>query len=315
MPCQENVTNPLSSAGHRLAGTTVCEKDLMKLIVSLCNVPMGGPLCEYDLRTGETTGIRIAHPLVRESIGATGLARYRDGLLVALQTEPPVLMHLSMKYEVIAVWPLSSVEDPHSIVVYRDTPYLVSTGTNAIVRVEDGKETVHWLADCGERDCIHMNSIAWHRGRLYASAFGPRSGELWNSASEGYVIDVESRMPIMREIYHPHSIVSTEEGLVVCDSSRQRLVCENGQTLAVGGGYTRGLAVTSGQIFVGISRGRIQSRSRGAVVDNPADPGLLTLWCGIRHYFRGQGGIADARLHASIGLQDYGNEIYDIVAV
>ena len=286
----------------------------MKLVISLCNGPVGGPLCEVDSETGETT-YEIEHPMVPDTVGATGLAPYKGGLLVLLQTELTLLAHLSLTYKLIDIWPLTSVVQPHSIAVHRDVPYLVSTETNSVVRFEEGKETVYWSPDDADEGHIHINSIACHNDRLYASAFGPKAGMLWSDAREGYVMIVKMAHSLMRPLYHPHSLVPTEEGFLLCESSRQRLVCENGDVLPIGGGYIRGLAVTSDEIVVGISRGRVRSKSTGIIVGNPADPGHLTDWCGIRRYVRNDDGLAGCELRESICLQDYTREIYDILAV
>lgn len=287
----------------------------MKLIISLCNQPIAGHLVEYDGDTGGTALIRIVHPMIPETMGTTGLAPYRDGFLVLVQTEPTLLVHLSMHYEVIDLWPLPSVSEPHSIAVHEGVPYVVSTGTNSVIRVEEGRETVYWTPESGDQDHIHINSIASHDGRLYASAFGPKAGVLWSDAREGYVVDLESRKPLLRPLYHPHSLIPTGDGFLICESSRQRLVCEDGQVLPIEGGYARGLAVTRDEIVVGISRGRVRSRSTGIIVNNPADPGLLTDWCGIRRYRRNAKGLAGCELLDAISLQEYANEVYDILVL
>jgi hypothetical protein len=89
----------------------------------------------------------------------------------------------------------------------------------------------------------------------------------------------------------------------------------NGQRLAVNLGYTRGLVVTDTHLYVGISKGRTESVSTGQKVGNSAVPRLKASRCALLTYRHNQSNLEQSELVGQVCLQDYGDEIYDILPV
>lgn len=282
----------------------------MRFLVSICNqraepVRLPGTyLFEIDGNSRAVTPVPLSDPRLDACVGITGLARHGDDLLAMAQsfTEPCTLVRFSTDYRVKDVWPLALVKDAHSVTVARGKVYIASTGTDSVVEFEPRVcEEVFWRDNDFGEDTIHLNSVLWFQGCLYATAFGKKQGERWSSATEGYLLNLSTGRVIAEPIAHPHSatvsLSSAREGIYYCASTHQTVCREDGQILPTGSGFTRGLIVTATHLYVGISK------HRGA----SSDP------CGVRIYERRGDDIGASRLTASIDLSQYGQEIYDLL--
>ena len=256
----------------------------------------------------------LEHPELPPARGMTGLAHYSGGLLAVMQTQPVRLVHFSRQYRVENVWMLSLARDVHSLAVRDNKVFLASTGNDSVLEFEPASgERVLWRLTSGEKDTIHLNSILWHAGNLFATAFGKKKGEQWSSADAGYLINLTTGRTVVSPLYHPHSAVGTGEGIYYCESSRMTIGREDGRKLAIGLGYIRGLVITDDYLYVGTSKGRTQSHSTGKVIDNSADPGLLAGRCGVLVYRRDNEKLEECELVEQASLEDYGEEIYDLL--
>ena len=220
--------------------------------------------------------------------------------MVQSLTEPCMLVRFTTDYRVKNVWPLALVQDAHSVSVARGKVYIASSGTDSVVEFEPGAaEKVLWRDNDFGEDTIHVNSVLWFQGCLYATAFGKKTGERWSSATEGYLLNLSTGQVVAEPIAHPHSatVSSAREGIYWCESTHQTVCREDGQRLQTGSGFTRGLIVTATHLYVGISKHR----------------GALTDPCGIRIYERRGDELKTSRLIASIDLSQYGQEIYDLL--
>jgi hypothetical protein len=282
----------------------------VRFLVSICNQraePVSLPgtyLFEIDSERQTVTPAPLRDSRLESCVGITGLARVGDDLLAMVQslTEPCMLVRFTTDYRVLNVWPLALVQDAHSLTVARGKTYIASTGTDSIVEFEPGSgEKVFWRDNDFGEDTIHLNSVLWAHGCLYATAFGNRQGERWHTATEGYLLNLTTGGVVVEPIAHPHSatvsLSSNKDGIYYCESTHQTVCREDGQRLATGSGFTRGLIVTATHLYVGISKHR----------------GALTDPCGVRIYERRSGALADSRLSASISLSEYGQEIYDLL--
>jgi len=290
----------------------------MKLLVSLCNKivePIGPPfLLEVDTVSEEITPIFLDDSRVPPPLGFSGLCPYREGFLAALQTEPTTLLQLSREYQVENVWTLTRVKDARSLAVFEDKIYLVSTGNDAIVEfAPDSEERIFWRANHEGKDSIHLNSLAWHEGNLYATAFGKKKGDSWSSADAGFLQNLTTGTCLCEALMHPHSLLVADDGFYFCRSRHMSVGKPDGQDLEIGVGYTRGLCVSGEYIWVGVSRGRASSKSLGKVVENPQDSGLLTGLCGVVMYRRNADDLSKSELIGAFWLEDYRTEIYDIL--
>lgn len=297
----------------------------MKILVSFCNQaePAAGlprvVLAVVDDETSRVEPYFLVDRRLPEIGGVTGLAHFGDDLLLVTQSEPFCLVHLTRKLQIKDVWPLSLVRDAHSISVHERRVYIASTGTDAIVAFDfERGESVYWRANAEGRHTIHLNSVLWHCGELYATSFGVKRGDLWRSAQDGCLVKVESGQVVLPFLYHPHSAVSGSEGrnnqIYCCESWNQAVRREDGQKLHVGTGYTRGLALTATDLYVGVSTGRLTSRSTGVAVANLDQPEWAESMCGLMVYEFAPGrGLSESRLKKTINLEQYSLEIYDLL--
>lgn len=293
----------------------------MKFIVSICNKQRAEQaklpdifLFELSTKQLEPKPIALKHPDIPPARGITGLAHYHEGILALLQIKPMKLVYFNRQYKVENVWTLTLAKDGHSITVNRNKVYIASCGTDSVIEFDpDLGEKVFWQDNGQGKDSIHLNSIAWHNGELYVTAFGSKKGELWSSADAGYLMNITSGQIITCPLYHPHSALSTNEGIYLCESSRMAVRRVDGQSLVVGTGYTRGLFITPTHLYVGTSKGRVKSKSTGKVIDNPADPGLMAGECKVLIYGRKKGNLESGKLIGQACLEEYAEEIYDIL--
>ena len=209
---------------------------------------------------------------------------------------------------------MTLVRDAHSIAYFDRKCYIVSSGTDSIIEFspEDG-ERVFWRANDGGADTIHLNSVLWDDGGCWVTAFGPKLGPLWSSADHGYVLNVLTGERQMTTLYHPHSLVKADGVFYVCESTPMRVRNSAGLDVCIPRGYLRGLAVESGHILVGCTRGRKTSKSTGTLIDNSADPGEPSGEPGLAIYRTGESRVAP-EFDCFIDLSEYADEVYDIVA-
>lgn len=247
--------------------------------------------------------------------GVTGLCHYRDGILAVFNSSPSQLVYLSLPdYRMINRWVLKLGHSPHSITVYDDKAYIANTGMDGIIEfdITTKTETIYWRDNGGGRDSIHINSLFWHNGELYASAFGTKpTGGMWSDAKQGYVINLGTGEKVIFPIYHPHSARWALDSVFWCESSYQRVVSSTYGVLEGIRGYARGLVVTESQLVVGVSTGRRKSKSTGA--DMSESSLRFQANCGIEYYSWHANDLADSKLQGYIDMYPWGNEIYDIL--
>ncbi|HXG08902.1 MAG TPA: DUF4915 domain-containing protein [Gemmataceae bacterium] len=294
----------------------------MKFLVSICNknraegarLP-GVFLFEVDPENPRPRPVPLEHPRLLPAKGITGLAHYGDGILAVMQGAAQLAL-LTRKYEVKAVWNLPLLKHAHSIAVAGRKAYIASTGNDSVVEFDPAEGSrVYWRHNRGEEDTIHLNSLVYRDGALYATAFGPKKGLLWSSASGGYLANLDSGHTVISPLYHPHSACALNGEFYFCESSRMAVGRENGQRLAVGLGYTRGLVVTEARLYVGISKGRTESVSTGQKVSNTAVPRLKASRCAVLIYRHNKSDLGKSELLGQVCLEEYGEEIYDILPV
>jgi hypothetical protein len=204
--------------------------------------------------------------------------------------------------------------DVHSICYWDGALLAVSTGTDEVVRLElDGARVVGsqvaWRPETAapREDRHHLNSIATDGRDLFVSGFGRREGSLWSTAKNGFVENVTKGERVEEGLQHPHSLAWLR-GRMVCCESRTRSVRWSGCEPVRLGGYTRGLCVSEGTIWVGLSRGRLRSKSTG-MLNNWGSPGGAGGRCGLVAL------DGDLRQKAFVDLTAYGDEVYEVVEV
>jgi hypothetical protein len=265
----------------------------MEILVSFCNVwTPGRPL--LGLLDTELSSLRIV-PLPRELLPCTGIRglAISDRFLVAAmqegsETRPRLAILDRTDLTACGVYGFRSTGDVHSICLAGDRLYAVSTGTDEVIELrirgpEVVAETVCWRPDPdGPRvDRHHLNGICrWH-GELLVSGFGPKSGERWSSAVDGFVVNISRGKRMASGVYHPHSLTAIGDTLAYCESSGKAV-----RTLGPGPaqcglpGYTRGLCRAGDGLFVGSCVGRRVSKSTG-LINNSGEGGELAGQCAV----------------------------------
>ncbi len=207
--------------------------------------------------------------------------------------------------------------DVHSIALDGQSVLAVSTGTDQIIKLElDGvsavSESVYWNANSSARraDTLHLNAIVRIGGDVIVSGFGKKNGELWGTAINGFVLDTKRGREIASGIAHPHSLLDLDGRLALCESRMRTVRYVDGSLLVDLNGYTRGLCQLGAELFAGTSVGRRISKSTGAQIENPADPGESSGRCSINRI-----DIRERRCSQTVDLTEYGSEIYDLVSV
>lgn len=182
---------------------------------------------------------------------------------------------------------LSNCVDTHSVVAAGAEVAVCSTGTNEILILDsEGRERRRWSPDPdAEADSWHLNSVAWHDGRLFATCFGRfREFRGWAGRLEGagLLLDVESGQAVVGDLAAPHDPRRTDGGWFVNDSHRGRtLFCPDTgtvRTVAESAGFSRGLCVLPKALVVGFSSPRGRERQAGCasvVVFDPQDRRVL----------------------------------------
>ena len=163
--------------------------------------------------------------------------------------------------------------DLHDVLLDGEDLYLVSTQHNAVIRwnIREAVE-IERRVFAEQEDSWHLNCLGRLRGKLIFSAFGEfpvtrgyKDATLQRGFLRGFGEDTgdkegEASRTWADGLSQPHSILETADGAVLCNS-------ETGEVWRAGrddlfhpfvalDGYTRGLAIRDGVLYVGLSAGR-----------------------------------------------------------
>lgn len=283
------------------------------LLISFCNLPQpqrSGALL-YDSYGSATRWIDVgAMGLVS---GSTGLSQNRSHVFLLSHVEGKDVLSMLEKATLKPVLSqeLHEVRDAHSLCVTDTHIFVVSTGTDEVVRYDlntngCSQPNVIWQATNKKCDTHHLNSIVLHRDELIVAGLGPKPAELWSSATKGYIFNISQNRLIKEGIYHPHSLCVLNDDVYYCESVTQTWCSLDGTVHCSVNGYARGVCfVDQHTVVIGTSLGRQVSKST-RILNNPADHGELAGECGLTVYHR------DTNQHESISLSQFGTEIYDI---
>jgi hypothetical protein len=294
----------------------------MHILLSFCNEqrsPDRG-LVLYSLGTRKGTWIGVGTRA--EIMGTRGMCVH-DEVLYAFYTVGWWETHL-VTYDMHGGAPrlledriIPEVKDPHSACAHDGRLLVASTGTDEIIALDletggtvgDIAET-YWRASAAGEDTHHVNSVCSDGERVLISAFGPRLGEHWSSATRGYIYDVFAEKRIVSNLRQPHSVCIAGERIYFIESAKQIVRTADGKRYFVGG-YARGCDVAADStILVGSNAARRKSRSRGTVFNaNNPEPfvGESIGGCRLQRITPG----ADPQIE-SYDLREFGQEIYDL---
>jgi Domain of unknown function (DUF4915) len=251
--------------------------------------------------------------LLASGVGICADEKYLYHVLVA---QSDFSTHLSIlernSLEVVNLQPLPEVNDGHSLLRFGDDLVVVSTGTDEIFAypLRDGgigDARLFWSPTNSGADTHHVNSLAVAGGELLCSAFGPKGGDSWYTAMNGYIRNLTSDRIVLDGLRQPHSVTWHDDRLFFCNSLEGSVNTADG-VIAYLYGYSRGLAFgPHGTMYAGTSLSRRPSGSDdSSVFGNPSDSGDLHGQCALIQMTD----TGTNRVESSIA--PFGNEIYDI---
>jgi len=268
----------------------------MEALISFCNQSGsdGNNLLLIDLETGKK------RYLLDNVGGFTGLTQDEEYFYALSQTSSTKIYIIEKGSEkIILEQELFKTHDPHSIAVDKEDMYIVSTGNDSVLKYKFDKkkpsvtfQEIFWKPEdsSGEKDTYHINSIFIFDNQVYVSAFGSMKSEKWNSADEGYIMNITKNKKEIDHIYHPHSVfiesnIFLRKNVYYCESSTRSVKKNNKTIVQLKKGYTRGLCVRNNYLFIGTSSGRKKSKSTN-LVNNASDTGFLEEDCRLLIYKR-----------------------------
>jgi hypothetical protein len=303
-------------------------EDSTRILVSFCNVADASRPILGTLDPGSMEYRPVALPAdLPRCQGVTGLAS--SGPLVFAATSCPVdadsvetpgrsamLVLRRDDLGLVNRYIFRTARDVHSLCAFENNLFVVSTGTDELIRLRlDGPEVVSeevvWRPDpLGQRtDVNHLNGLCLREDEVIISGFGPRAGALWGSAGDGFV-RVVGGDPLVGGIAHPHSPMIFGGTLAYCDSRPMTVRIAGADRSCLLPGYARGLCLLNDTFFAGSSVGRRVSKSSGQVIENPADPGEVAGSCAISRI-----SAENLAIEQTINLDHLAREIYDLMVL
>lgn len=243
-----------------------------------------------------------------------GLAADQDFVYVAVRRPAAVIILSRSDLRVVRRHALPELENLHSLCVREDEVFLVSTGTDEVVRFRMRgarilSESLFWrpAGSAVRADAHHLNGLCFFQGELHVSGFGEKMGDTWAASSNGFIRNLERNETVATGLRHPHSLLPLDDGLAFCESGRRTVHLPGRPPVHSLPGYARGLCRVGDHLFVGASSRRLVSRSTGKAVPQPGPDDLA-----------GRCSVSRIALHSSsvdlmTDLSWHGGEIYDLL--
>jgi len=261
--------------------------DADPILVSFCNVNGGSTLrlAVFD-PLYETLSSLCLPESVPKCMGATGLIADERYIYVATQIAKSLseedcrflLTFDRRDFVLFSAYSFRQAIDVHSLCWYNGKMMVVSSGTDEIVEVairagEVRAETVYWRVDPeGARyDHHHLSGICAGPEGIIVCGFGKKRAELWSSATDGFLFDLNRGSRIVSALHQPHTVTHLASSIVYCESRKMAVRhCHDTESQSLPG-YTRGMCQSGSYIFVATSTARKQSRSTGQLAENFAE--------------------------------------------
>lgn len=239
------------------------------LLVSFFNQLLTPRYClgALDIASGTFRWVDLQIP---EGVaGGAGLAQRADRIYFAAQVGGGSKLFVFDKpsLEVVATHSLKFVRAVHSLYASPDGRLLcVSTGSDEVYEIvlrgdEVEDERLFWrmpATELASGDQCHVNSVALTAAG-YAVTFMKGAGSPAIPYPEGGIFLANTGELLHSGLRAPHSLVVEDSKMYVCHNPGK--VSEIGHTMAEVGGFTRGLAISNGSLFVGVSGHRWRSTS------------------------------------------------------
>lgn len=248
----------------------------MRLLVSFCNQPYTPRLVLGILDT-ESSQFRWIDTQAPNADGVAGLAK-RNGLVyVAYQSrvQPSIAAYDEAEFRLVSHRPLENIKDVHSLLSRSfDSLLVVSTGTNEIYdcKVKAGEiveEELFWRfpgTEPEKGDLAHLNSVCvTGSGRMLASYTKSAQVEGFHERGlvGGGIIDVDANDVVTHDVESVHSLQADGDDIYYCMQGPPGVAILDGPSARFDGGFSRGLCLSDGSAWVGVSSNRWKSRSTG----------------------------------------------------
>lgn len=279
-----------------------------------------------DVATSEFRILELTSELSQYT-GATGLAVSERYLYVVSQSSTSMtksapspssslLIFDRRRLSLLHQYPFRCAADVHSIIAQGSTLHVISTGTDEVIQLtlreeQVVSETVFWRleADGPREDVHHLNALYLWNDELFVSAFGKKSAVSWNSARDGFILNISRGETLTSGLDQPHSLTVVGNRLAYCESRSMAVrVIGDSRTQHLPG-YTRGICAVGEHLFVATSQGRQLSKSTG-VINNPASGGVPGGRCTINRL-----SPETFEVEQTIDLSTHASEIYDLLPV
>jgi hypothetical protein len=287
----------------------------VEVLVSYCARPASGH--------GTLSGLNAASLELRLIAGVfgagpdeeiAGLAADRDFVYVAARRPAALIILSRPDLRLVRRHALPELENLHSLCVRQDELFLVSTGTDEVVRFRMRgarilSQSLFWRppGSAVRADARHLNGLCFFQDELHVSGFGEKMGETWAASSDGFIRNLERNETVAAGLRHPHSLLPLDDGLAYCESGRRTVHLPGRSPVHNLPGYARGLCRVGDHLFVGASSRRLVSRSTGKAVPQP-DPDGLAERCSVSRIALRSGSV-----DLMTDLSWHGGEIYDLL--
>jgi hypothetical protein len=293
----------------------------LKILISFCNQVFAPEfsLGLLDPECGEFRWVELQES--KHASGVSGLCKSGGFVYAGIQASgrgPRLHIYDEARLELVSAYQFEHVVDVHSLLALDDNTLLVaSTGTDELYIVELHKfteirrERLYWRVPGSmiERgDQCHVNSAAiTEHGLAVSYCFSKRGVPMLSPTDAGGIMLIEDGSILRDGLLGPHTVVQSDSELFFCHQTG--LVSSLNGKSAETGGYSRGLCIVEGQLFVGGSGQRWRSRSTNRAL--PVD----------EEEFASTGAsvtVLDAdsfEKRARFDLRPFGREIYDLLPV
>lgn len=259
------------------------------------------------------TNNKIAE-LTSDTYGVNGIVKYREKYIVGYQSGPTLFVIYNKDFSIANSFRIKHVSNQHSFCVYQGKLLTVSTGFDEIVELclDEKYNLVGYSSfwkhpkNSKKSDLFHINSIASKKDNIYITCFGTPPFEKGDiKRISGKVINIVTDQIIVENLYHPHSSIFIDENFMACESGTEMIF--DLQKKYFIGGYTRGIAFSENNLYVGSSGKRLRSRSQGTfnvgwgetILDSRSFINIVSR----------EGNHVEKK----IDLSQYGNEIYELL--
>jgi hypothetical protein len=241
----------------------------------------------------------------------TGLAQNSEHFFAVEHRDQTASIRIISKknFSVVDSFLLPEVKDAHSLVWHGQRLFIVSTGSDSVFSFDPYRKTKSlkrvWQAGASETDIHHLNGLCVVDGQVLCCGFGPKSGDTWKTAEQGFIRNLSTGKFLLQGLRQPHSLFADESKLFLCESALGTVRTLQGSVRNFDA-YTRGLAcLPGGKLIVGISSRRKQSKSTGQ--NNPEVQESSRGKCGLALF--SNGGATGSKFY---DLSAFGDEIYDV---